>query len=497
MCENGYGAATRRATGGKHPILSVLGTVSGSRPDLRREESVMALPTTGTGPRTTTGTDAPVRRRTGRWIDDWDPEDATFWEETGRPVARRNLIVSILAEHLGFSVWMLWSIVAVNLDAAGFSLTDSQLLWLVAVPSLVGATLRLPYTFAVGLFGGRNFTIVSALLLLIPTIGLAVVVQRPDTPFWILLLVAATAGLGGGNFASSMTNISYFFPEKEKGLALGLNAAGGNIGVAVVQAPFVVTAVVTAGGGLVLWRAGLMWVPLVLLAAFLAWKAMDNLSTAQADFSTSAAAAKRPHTWVMAFLYIGTFGSFMGYAAAFPMLIKMEFAEVNPTSWAFLGALVGSLARPFGGRLSDRVGGAVVTAASFVVMGVGVLSAVFALRAGSFGLFLCAFLVLFVATGVSNGSTYRMIPAIFRATADEGAEGTVRAKREAAAAIGIISAVGAFGGFFVPRIYSWASETTGSIEPAMFVYVGVYCTMLAVTWLAYLRPGAAMAKARV
>ena len=300
------------------------------------------------------------------------------------------------------------------------------------------------------------------------TIGLAVVVQRPDTPFWILLLVASTAGLGGGNFASSMTNISYFFPEKEKGWALGLNAAGGNIGVAVVQAPFVVTAVVTAGGGLILWRAGVMWVPLILLAAFLAWKAMDNLSTAQADFSTSAAAAKRPHTWVMAFLYIGTFGSFMGYAAAFPMLIKMEFVEVNPTSWAFLGALVGSLARPFGGRLSDRVGGAVVTAASFVVMGVGVLSAVFALRAGSFGLFLCAFLVLFVATGVSNGSTYRMIPAIFRATADEGAEGTVRAKREAAAAIGIISAVGAFGGFFVPRIYSWASEATGSIEPAMF-----------------------------
>lgn len=446
---------------------------------------------------TITPTDGPVRRRTGRWIDHWDPEDTTFWESSGRPVARRNLIISILAEHLGFSVWMLWSIVAVNLNAAGFALTESQLLWLVAVPSLVGATLRLPYTFAVGLFGGRNFTIVSALLLLIPTIGLAVVVQRPDTPFWALLVVAATAGVGGGNFASSMTNISYFFPEKEKGWALGLNAAGGNIGVAVVQAPFVVTAVVTAGGGLVLWRAGLMWVPFILLAAFLAWKAMDNLGTAQADFSTSAAAAKRPHTWVMSFLYIGTFGSFMGYAAAFPMLIRMEFAEVNPASWAFLGALVGSLARPFGGKLSDRVGGAVVTAASFVVMGAGVLAAVFALRAGSFLFFLVSFLLLFVATGVSNGSTYRMIPAIFRATAGEGPDGALRAKREAAAAIGIISAVGAFGGFFVPRIYASASEATGSIEPAMFVYVGVYATMLAVTWFVYLRPGATMAKARV
>ena len=433
-------------------------------------------------------------RRGGRWIEHWDPEDEAFWETTGRPVARRNLVVSILAEHLGFSVWVLWSIVAVNLDAAGFAFTDSQLYWLVAVPNLVGATLRLPYTFAVPVFGGRNWTIVSASLLVLPCLGLAWAVSNPDTPFTTMLLVAALAGVGGGNFASSMTNISWFYPEREKGWALGLNAAGGNVGVAVVQAPWVVTAVITAGVGIHLERAGLMWIPLALLAAFAAWRYMDNLAVAKADFSSSATAAKRPHTWVMSFLYIGTFGSFIGYAAAFPLLIKGQFPDVAVTSYAFLGALVGSLTRPLGGRLADRLGGARITALSYLVMGLGVLGVVGALRLQSFGLFLACFMVLFVATGVGNGSTYRMIPAIFRNGVDPADAGAVRvARREAAAAIGIISAIGAYGGFLVPRTYGWSTEAFGSIVPALYVYVGLYAVMLAVTWVFYLRRSAAMA----
>lgn len=439
-------------------------------------------------------------RRTGRWIQHWDPEDHTFWNNGGRTVARRNLVFSILAEHLGFSVWLLWSIVAVNLNSVGFTFTDSQLFWLVAVPSLVGATLRFPYTFAVPFFGGRNWTIVSALLLLIPATGLAWAVSNPETSFTTMLLIAATAGFGGGNFASSMANISYFFPEREKGWALGLNAAGGNIGVAVVQAPIVVTAIVVAGGGMHLERAGLMWIPLVLLSAYLAWRYMDNLTEASVDFRSSAGAGRRLHTWVMAVLYIGTFGSFIGYSAAFPLLIKTQFPDVAVTNYAFLGALVGSLARPLGGRVADRFGGALVTAGSFVLMGLGVLGAVFALDAQSFGLFLASFMVLFVATGVGNGSTYRMIPAIFRTYArDEGGSAPVlgRFKAEAAAAIGIIAAVGAYGGFLVPRTYAWSSESFGSIVPALYVYVGVYAFMLALTWWHYLRPGARMAEARV
>jgi NNP family nitrate/nitrite transporter-like MFS transporter len=434
-----------------------------------------------------------IERAPGRWITRWDPEDAVFWDGGGRRVARRNLVFSILAEHLGFSVWVLWSIVVTYLPQAGFALTVGQTFWLISLPPLVGATLRLPYTFAVGRFGGRNWTIVSALLLVVPAAGLAWAVNNPATPFWVLLVIAGTAGFGGGNFASSMTNITYFFPVREQGWALGLNAAGGNIGVAVVQAPIIVAAVVVAGGGLHLWRAGAMWIPLALVSAFLAWRYMDNLTTAKSDFASSAAAARRGQTWVMSLLYVGTFGSFMGFAFAFPTLIKTQFPEVAVADFAFLGALVGSLARPLGGRLSDRMGGARVTAASFVVMGTGVLWAVAAVRSHDFASFLTAFMLLFVATGVGNGSTYRMIPAIFAASTPDRAT----ARRQGAAAIGIISAIGAYGGFLVPQTFRWSVEHHGSIIAALYVYVGVYAVMLVVTWAFYLRRGAAMAKVGV
>ena len=439
-----------------------------------------------------------IERAPGRWITHWDPEDEAFWEGGGRAIARRNLVFSILAEHLGFSVWVMWSIVTVNLNNVGFAFTQSQLFWLVAIPSLVGATLRLPYTFAVPRFGGRNWTVVSALLLVIPCAALVWAVSNPGTSFSVMLLVAALAGFGGGNFASSMTNISWFYPEKEKGWALGLNAAGGNIGVAVVQAPFVVAALVTAGVGIHLERAGLLYIPLALLAAGFAWRYMDNLTVARTDFSSSAAVARKPHTWVMSFLYIGTFGSFIGYAAAFPLLIKGQFPDINVTTYAFLGALVGSLIRPLGGRLADRVGGARITALSFVAMGVGVLGVVWSLSLHSFGLFFAAFMLLFLATGVGNGSTYRMIPAIFRHEVDgDDGDAVTLARRQAAAAIGIISAIGAYGGFLVPRTYGWSTESFGSIVPALYVYVGVYAVMLAVTWVFYLRPSAKMAEAGV
>lgn len=449
-----------------------------------------ATTTLPSGVRRTPGADAGSR---GRWITDWRPEDEEFWASGGRRVARRNLRLSILAEHLGFSVWVLWSIVVTYLPRAGFDLSVGQVFWLLSLPPLVGATLRLPYTFAVGRFGGRNWTVVSALLLLLPATGLAVVVSHPGAPFWLLLLVAATAGVGGGNFASSMTNITHFFPEREQGWALGLNAAGGNIGVAVVQAPVVVAAVVVAGGGLHLWRAGAMWVPLALLAAVLAFRHMDNLATARADFAGSAAAARRPHTWLMSLLYVGTFGSFMGFAFAFPTVVRTQFPDVDAAHVAFLGALVGSLARPLGGRLADRIGGARVTAASFVAMGSGALWAVTAVGSHDFGSFLAAFLVLFVATGTGNGSTYRMIPAIFAATSPDHAT----ARRQGAAAIGIISAVGAYGGFLVPQTFRWSVDHFASIVPALEVYVGLYACLLVLTWACYLRRGSAMGRVGV
>jgi NNP family nitrate/nitrite transporter-like MFS transporter len=455
----------------------------------------MAAPTSSTPPLTAPSSPAaaPARpgthHRSGRWIQHWDPEDTTLWEGGGRQVARRNLVLSVFAEFLGFAVWALWSIVVPQLNAVGFALTVDQMFWLVSVPALVGATLRIPYTLAVPTFGGRNWTIVSALLLLLPTVALAVVVQRPETSFGVLLLVAALAGFGGGNFASSMANISFFYPEREKGRALGLNAAGGNIGTAAVQ--LAVPLVIVAGAGIALERAGLMFVPLCLLAAVLAWRYMDNLEGTRADHRQFVAAAGRTQTWVISFVYIGTFGSFIGYSGAFPTLLRNEFPEVT-VSVAFLGALVGSVARPVGGILADRLGGARVTIVSFAAMSLGVVGAVQGLRQNDFGLFLGSFLLLFVFTGVGNGSVYRMIPAVFRAQASEADGGVDRAKKLAAGCIGIAGAVGAYGGFLIPRGFAWSTNQTGSIVVALWVFVGVYVVLAALTWAVYLRRGAAL-----
>lgn len=443
----------------------------------------------------------------GRWIEHWIPENTLFWEAKGKAIAFRNLSFSIVAEHIGFSVWLLWSIVVVKMygtfddsgaliaaGSGGWALTPGQGFTLLAVASGVGAFLRIPYTFAIPVFGGRNWTVISALLLLIPTLGLAWVVQHPEISFTTLLLVAATAGFGGGNFASSMANISFFYPDKEKGWALGLNAAGGNIGVAVAQK---VVPLAIGLGGLGLANAGLVYVPLAVAAAVLAFLFMDNLREAKADPRPTAASLKHGHTWLMAFLYIGTFGSFIGYSAAFPTLLKVVFERGDiALSWGFLGALVGSLSRPLGGRLADRIGGSVVTAITFVLMALAGYSAVLGVQHRSLWLFFVSFMALFALTGIGNGSTYRMIPSIFnRLHRDHGngsEESALDFKRQSAGAVGIISAVGAFGGFAIPFVYKWAKETSGTIVPALQIYVGIFLFMAALTAFFYLRRGATM-----
>ncbi|WP_392507334.1 MFS transporter [Naumannella halotolerans] len=438
--------------------------------------------------------------RRGRWIDGWNPEDAAQWEGPGRAMARRNLRWSIFAEFLGFVVWQLWSIVVVSLPAAGFDFSTSQIFWLISIPSLVGATLRFPYTFMVARFGGRNWTIVSALLLLIPTIGLSVVVSNPETSFATMLLVAALAGLGGGNFASSMANITYFFPQREKGWALGLNAAGGNLGASVAQ--FVVPIAVTIGAAATvnLGLAGMIWVPLIVIAALGAALRMDNLSNAKSDFAGAIAAVKEPHLWVLAFLYIGTFGSFIGFAGVFPKLIADQYPHFSAlhigtasVSLAFLGALVGSLSRPYGGRLADRFGGAKITIGAFAVMALVVVTVVAVLPSASFWVFLALFLVLFAASGIGNGSTYRMIPTVFAwrgGTADaHRSAGDIGSQRKAAAALGIISAIGAYGGFVIPQALGLSKTATGSYQAGLLCFVGAYVIMAAITYGVYLRSG--------
>jgi len=427
--------------------------------------------------------------RAGRWVDTFDPEDERQWTAGGgRRMARRNLWWSIAAEFLGFTVWQLWSIATPVLVAAGYAIDANQQLWLTALPVLVGATMRFPYSFAVGRFGGRNWTVVSALLLIIPCLGLVYVANNPQTPFWAMLLIAATAGLGGGNFASSMSNIAFFFPEREKGAALGLNAAGGNIGVAVIQA--VVPFVIVAGVAATTARPSLLLIPLSLVAAFGAWRFMNNLSSAHSDGAAWEAALRDKHTWLVSLLYIGTFGSFIGYAAAFPTLLRNQFPEVT-LSIAFLGALVGSLVRPWGGKLADRVGGARVSVVAFAVLAVGAVLAVVALRMASLPLFFAAFMVLFVASGVGNGSVYRMIPAVFRRSVAAGdAEALRYARRVTAACIGIAAGIGAYGGFLINRGFAESSTAFGSLQPALWAFTGFYLLCIVVTAAVYARRGA-------
>ncbi len=445
-----------------------------------------------------------MSKRSRSWISDWNPEDGTFWESKGKFIARRNLIWSIFAEHLGFSIWLLWSIVATKLPQAGFSYTTDQLFQLVALPGLIGSLIRFPYAFAVTTFGGRNWTIFSAAVLFIPTLALAYFVTQPDTPFWLMLLVAATAGLGGGNFASSMANISFFYPDRMKGWALGLNAAGGNIGVSGVQllTPLLLGVGLVSlyqatpvAGGLYLQNAGLMWILPLAIATIGVYLFMDNLTSARSTLKEQLVIVKRKHTWVMSYIYIGTFGSFIGYSAAFPLLIKTQFPQVT-VAIAFLGPLVGSLSRPLGGWLSDKIGGAIVTFWNFIVMGAATIGVMYFVGAKDFAGFLTMFLILFVTTGIGNGSTYRMIPAIFREEKRRESKGLGEAARaaalkaaglEAAAALGFIGAVGACGGYLIPRGFGASIAATGSPHLALVVFLAFYVTCIALTWWYYLR----------
>ncbi|MEV4863645.1 nitrate/nitrite transporter [Streptomyces ossamyceticus] len=434
---------------------------------------------------------APAASRGGRWIQHWDPEDEAFWNETGEKVARRNLYFSVLSEHIGFSIWTVWSVMVLFMGPE-YGLTPADKFFIVSMATLVGAIVRIPYTFAVAIFGGRNWTVVSASLLLIPTVA-AFAVMEPGTSFNTFLICAMLAGIGGGNFASSMTNINAFFPLRKKGWALGLNAGGGNIGVPVVQ--LIGLAVIGASGGPRVLLG--IYIPFIVIAAVLAWLKMDNIASVKNDTGAAKDAVREAHTWIMSFLYIGTFGSFIGYSFAFGLVLQTQFGRtpLQAAYVTFIGPLLGSLIRPVGGALADKYGGAKITLWNYVAMAGATGVIVLASMQKSLPLFTVAFIALFVLTGIGNGSTFKMIPGIFQAKAHakglQGEEAAAYGRRLSGASMGIIGAVGALGGLGINLAFRQSFLTVGSGTGAFVSFLAFYGVCFAVTWAVYLRRPAA------
>lgn len=510
-------------------------------------------------------------RKEGRMrITHWQPEDADFWNAAGKRHAYRNLWLSIPCLLCAFAVWLYWSIIIVQMENLGFPFSKSQLYTLTAVAGLVGATLRIPNSFFIALSGGRNVIAATTALLILPALGAGVALRDIHTDYGVFVVLAALSGIGGGAFASSMSNISLFFPKRMQGLSLGLNAGLGNLGVSVMQLllPLVMTfglfgpfggeplMLPEAMGGRPIWlqNSGLFWVPILAVLAVAAWFGMDNLPSQKVGRAPAAisrmlwllflgfAAAgtgltlliawdwgmwvvlpltivltlafvrylapeavrsnlagqfvifRQKHNWVMTWLYTMTFGSFIGYSAAFPKLIQDVFGYLpdgtvnpgapNPLAYAWLGPLVGSLVRPVGGWLSDKLGGARVTHWDTLIMIASALGvAFFVKRAGAsptpedyFIPFLFLFLILFVTTGIGNGSTFRMIPIIFEA-------------KLAGPVLGWTSAVAAYGSFIIPRVFGEQIQS-GTPEYALYGFVIYYLSCLAVNWWYYARKNA-------
>lgn len=445
-------------------------------------------------------------RRAGP-IADWRPEDPEFWRTGGRAIARRNLWISTYCLLLSFAVWMVWSVVVARLPAIGFAFTTGQLFWLAALPGLSGATLRIFYSFLVPVFGGRLWTTLSTASLLIPAFGIGYAVQDPNTPYLIFLVLALLCGLGGGNFASSMANISYFFPKAEKGNALAINAGLGNLGVSVMQ--FLVPVVVTMGlfgllggqaqsaaDGSQLWmqNAGFIWIPLIILGSVAAWFGMNDILSAKSSFADQATIFGRLHTWLMCWLYTGTFGTFIGMSAGFPLLAKLVFPDVNALRYAFIGPLLGALSRAATGWVSDRYGGARISFLVFLVQIAAVLGMIWFLDTRSFPGFFAMVLLLFVASGVGNASTFQMVPGIMRREVDRTEpslpepQRRQQAERESAAVIGFTSAIAAYGAFYIPKAYGSSIELTGTANAALWGFLIFYISCAALTWFAYSGP---------
>lgn len=446
--------------------------------------------------------------RSTQVIQKWNPDDEQFWQTVGKKIASRNLWISIPCLLLGFCVWMLFSIISIHLNDIGFNFSKEQLYLLVAIPSVSGALFRVPYSFVIPIFGGRRWTTLSTIILIIPCIWLGFAVQDTSTPFSIFLIIALLCGFGGANFASSMANISFFYPKSLQGGALGLNGGLGNMGVSVIQlvaaliifVPALIGDGVVIANGTTVWiqNAAFIWVPFLIIFSVCAFVGMNDLATSKASFKEQAVVLKDSTMWTLSLLYLATFGSFIGFSAGFGILSKTQFPDVDISFLIFLGPLVGAIGRPLGGALSDRFNGIRMTLLNYLLMIVFVIGAFLMLpgitsEKGSFLGFYILFLLLFFTSGFGSGSTYQMIAVVFRqhifsqnlklGATDEAAN--KNAITMTAAALGFISAIGAMGGFIIPQLFSLSTTFFGTANYALIVFLGFYIICAIITKIHY------------
>ena len=438
-------------------------------------------------------------RSSKTWLTRWEPGDQTFWDTTGRPLAWRTLWITTANLIMAFIAWFLVSALVVRLPGIGFKLTTAQLFWLTAMPGLAGGTLRIFHTFLVPLYGTRAVVSISTLLLAIPLVGWAYVVQDPTTPFWVLMTLAFFAGLGGGNFSSFMPSTSLFFPKRLQGTALAIQAGIGNFGVSVVQfvTPWIIgfaffgtlagdpQPFTRQGVSSSLWlqNAALIYLPFVVVFGIAAWFGLKSVPV-RANFAEQFDIFKLKHAFFMTLLYIMTFGTFSGFSGTFPLLIRQVYGNFpgapDPLAYAFLGPLVGSVLRIIAGPLSDRFGGARVTQVAGIGMLVCVVGVTFYTNPTSlddFPWFVGFILGVFCFAGVGNASTFKQMPMLFP-------------PRQAAGVIGWTGAMAAYGplaaGALIGLSYSYFGGPTAFFWWAAIFYAG--CIVL--NWWFYARKGA-------
>ena len=420
----------------------------------------------------------------------WDPENEAFWKKFGEKIAKQNLYTSTWALTLSFVVWTLWATIAAQLNQIGFNFSQGEIFTLASLPGLVGATCRLFYTYMPGLLGGKNWTLFSTALLLLPIIGLGTALQDTSTSYDTLFMLVALIGIAGGNFSSSMANIGFFFPKKNKGLALGINAGVGNLGVSLIYLTAPILLGMSFGGifgdPLINVKTGAevyiqsvcyAWAVPTVLTLVLIWIFMDNLPLPKQSPKSILSIFGNKHTWLMTWIYTCGFGQFIGYSAALMLLLTNEFPEVSMAWGAFLGPFIGAGMRPVGGWLADKFNsGSKVTLYSLILMLASIIVVLLGLQAHSFIMFFAAFLLLFLTTGFVNGASFRMIPYIFNNPF------------HASLVTGFTAAIAAYGAFLIPKIFGWAYSNFEMVTPAFYVLIGFTVITIAITWIFYARP---------